>query len=71
LVRLDLAAAHIQEREVDQACATITEALSIPATHWVDLIRRRAWAVLADLTPWDDHPAVRDLREQTVPILAS
>jgi hypothetical protein len=71
LAQLDLAAAHLQEREVDQACATVTEALTIPATHRVDPIRRRARAVLADLTPWDDDPAVRDLREQTRPILAS
>jgi transcriptional regulator with XRE-family HTH domain len=71
LVRLDLAAAHIQDREVEQACATIVEALSIPAAHQVDPIRRRGRAVLADLAPWDDHPAVRDLREQTRPILAS
>jgi transcriptional regulator with XRE-family HTH domain len=71
LARLDLAAAHIQDREVEQACATIVEALSIPAAHQVDPIRRRGRAVLADLAPWDDHPAVRDLREQTRPILAS
>lgn len=71
LARLDLAAADLQEREVDQACATVAEALRIPATHRVDPIRRRAREVLADLTPWDDHPAVRDLREQTRPILAS
>jgi hypothetical protein len=71
LARLDLAAADLQEREVDQACATTSEALSIPATHRVDPIRRRARTVLADLAPWDDHPAVRDLREQTRHILAS
>jgi hypothetical protein len=66
-----LAAADLQEREVEQACAAIAEALNIPAAHRVDPIRRRAREVLADLAPWDNHPAVRDLREQTRPILAS
>jgi hypothetical protein len=71
LARLDLAAAHIQERDVEQACAAVVEALAIPVAQRVDPIRRRGRAVLVDLARWDDHPAVRDLREQARPILAS
>lgn len=71
LARLDLAAAHIQEREVEQACAAVVEALTIPAAQRVDPIRRRGRAVLFDLAPWDTYRAVRDLREQVTPMLAS
>jgi tetratricopeptide (TPR) repeat protein len=71
LARLDLAAAHIQEREVEQACAAVVEALTIPAAQRVDPIRRRGRAVLVDLAPWNDQRAVRDVREQVEPMLAS
>jgi hypothetical protein len=71
LATLDLAAAHIQEGEVEQACAAVVEALRIPAAQRVDPIRRRGRAVLVDLAPWDAYQAVRDLRDQVGPMLAS
>ncbi len=65
LARLDLAAAHIQEREPEQAHAIALEALSIPP-HL-----QRARQIQADLAPWSDERPVRDLADQLRAILAA
>jgi hypothetical protein len=71
LARLDLAAAHVQEREPEQAHATALEALAIPPQYRVGPILQRARQVQADLAPWSDERPVRDLADQLRAILAA
>ena len=71
LARLDLAAAHIQEREPEQAHAIALEALSIPPQYQVGPILQRARQIQADLAPWSDERPVRDLADQLRAILAA
>jgi hypothetical protein len=71
LARLDLAAAHVQERELEQAHATAIEALSIPPQYRVGPILQRARQVQAELAPWSDEPPVRNLADQLRAILAA
>jgi hypothetical protein len=71
LARLDLAAAHVQEHELEQAHATALEALSIPSQYRVGPILQRARQVQADLAAWSKEPSVRDLADQLGAILAN
>ncbi len=71
LARLDLAAAHVQEHELEQAHATALEALSIPPQYRVGPILQRARQVQADLAACGDEPSVGDLADQLRAILAT
>ncbi len=71
LARLDLAAAHVQEREPEEAHATALEALAIPPQYRVGPILQRARQIQADLAPWSDERPVRDLADQLRAILAA
>ncbi len=71
LARLDLAAAHVQEREPEQAHAAALEALSIPPQYRVGPILQRARQIQADLAPWSDEREVSDLADQLRAILAA
>jgi hypothetical protein len=71
LARLDLAAAHVQEREPEQAHAAALEALSIPPQYRVGPILQRARQIQADLAPWSEERQVRDLADRLRAILAA
>jgi tetratricopeptide (TPR) repeat protein len=71
LARLDLAAAYVQERELEQAHTTALEALSIQPQYRVGPILQRARQIQADLAPWSDERRVRDLADQLRAILAA
>lgn len=63
LVRFDLASAHVQQRDIAEACRLGREALSIPAEHRTSPIARRAGELLAELAPYDASPEVGAFRE--------
>jgi hypothetical protein len=63
LVRFDLASAHLQQREVAEACRAGREALSIPPEHRTSPIARRARELLAELAPHEASRGVRAFRE--------
>ncbi len=63
LVRFDLASAHLQQREVAEACRVGRQALAIPAEHRTSPIARRAGELLAELAPFEGFREVRAFRE--------
>jgi hypothetical protein len=71
LARLDLAAAYVQERELEQAHAIALEALSIPPQYRVGPILQRARQIQADLAPLERCAPVHDLADRLRAILAA
>jgi hypothetical protein len=64
LVKLELAASFLQEREPEEACELIADALAIPPEVRVGPILSSARRLLAELHSWADTRAVKDLRDQ-------
>jgi tetratricopeptide (TPR) repeat protein len=71
LARLDLAQAYVQDRAVEEACATVAAALAIRHENRVGPILRRAREVRASLEPWRDERPVKELDEQLRPLLSA
>ena len=63
LVRFDLASAHVQQRDLAEACQVGREALSIPAEHRTSPITLRASELLAELAPYEGSREVRTFRD--------
>lgn len=61
LVKFDLALTHITDKQPEEACHLVTDALSIPHEVRVDPILRQAYLVRAQLDPWKNTAAVRQL----------
>jgi transcriptional regulator with XRE-family HTH domain len=64
IVRLAIAGTHVQEREIEQACAVALQALDLPDEQRIGPINQRARDLVAELEPWRGTPAVRELRER-------
>ncbi|MGF6889604.1 transcriptional regulator with XRE-family HTH domain [Nocardia sp. GAS34] len=60
----DLASAAVLEREPEQACQFLDDALSLLGEHWYATAMDRVKAVRQSLRPWDSLPQVRALDEQ-------
>jgi hypothetical protein len=63
-VLLAIATAHLQRRDVDQACAIAQQALAIPSEQRIGPINQRARDLLQELAPWHSSPAVVALRDR-------
>ena len=66
IVQLAVATTHVQQREIDQACAVANQALDLPADQRIGPITQRAQELLRELEPWRRRRAVEDLRERVV-----
>jgi len=66
IVQLAVAATHVQQREVDQACVVASQALDLPADQRIGPITQRAQDLLRELEPWRGRPAVEDLRKRVM-----
>ncbi len=59
-----VAEVHIQQREIEQACQLVADALAIVAQTDFSLGLTRILHIRDHLSPWRDTQAVRDLDEQ-------
>jgi transcriptional regulator with XRE-family HTH domain len=64
IVLLAQATTHVQQRDVEQACAVAEQALEIPAELRIGPIDQRAHDLVRELEPWYSTPAVRALRDR-------
>jgi hypothetical protein len=73
LVRFDLASAHVQQRDLAEACRVGRQALSISPEHRTSPIARRASELLAELAPYEasrEVGAFRDFVHDALPAVA-
>jgi hypothetical protein len=66
IVQLAVATTHMQQQEIDHACAIAGQALDLPVDQRIGPITQRAQDLLRELEPWCGTPAVEDLRERVV-----
>jgi tetratricopeptide (TPR) repeat protein len=71
LVKLDLASTYIADKQPEEACSLVTDALSIPHEVHVDPILRQAVLVRGRLDPWKNIPAVKQLDDLLRALLAT
>jgi len=64
IVLLAQAATHVQEREIEEACAVAGKALDIPSEQRIGPIEQRARDLLRSLESWHSEPAVVSLRDR-------
>jgi transcriptional regulator with XRE-family HTH domain len=64
IVLLALAATHVQQREIEEACALAGKALEIPSEQRIGPIEQRARDLVRALEPWHSDPAVVTLRDR-------
>ncbi|MBF6217201.1 hypothetical protein IU479_03655 [Nocardia abscessus] len=60
----DAAAAAVLEKNPEQACRYLEEALVLLGRHWYATALQRIKAVRQTLTQWDSLPSVRSLDER-------
>lgn len=61
IVLLSLAATHVQQREIDQACRVAAAALTIPVAERIGPITARWRDLRGQLAPWRMYKSVREL----------
>jgi len=64
IVLLALATTHVQQREVEEACALAGRALEIPSEQRIGPIEQRARDLMHALEPWHSDSAVVTLRDR-------
>jgi transcriptional regulator with XRE-family HTH domain len=64
IVLLAQATTHVQEREIEEACAVAGKALDIPSEQRIGPIEQRARDLMRVLEPWHSEPAVVTLRDR-------
>jgi transcriptional regulator with XRE-family HTH domain len=64
IVLLAQATTHVQEREIEEACAVAGKALDIPSGQRIGPIEQRARDLMRVLEPWHSEPAVVTLRDR-------